>query len=68
MWAVDLLHIIAIASRSFAAYDLLQTLAALLYDHRDRPPQARLTVLDKGLLVALAVVLAGIVLRSAPAG
>ena len=68
VWAVDLLEIITIASRAFAAYYFLQTLLAIIYNYKDCLPTARLRVVDEILFVSLAVILAYIVLFSIPAG
>ena len=68
VWAVDLLEIIALASRAFAAYYFLQTLLAIVYNYKDSPPAARMTVFDEVLFVSLAVVLAYIIIFSIPAG
>ncbi len=68
VWAVDLLEIITLASRAFAAYYLLQTLLAIIYNRKDCPPTARMTIINEGLFVSLALVLAYIVVFSIPAG
>ena len=68
VWAVDLLEIIALASRAFAAYYFLQTLLAIVYNRKDSPPSAKMTAVDEALFVLLAVVLAYIVIFSIPAG
>ena len=68
VWAVDLLEIITIASRAFAAYYFLQTLLAIIYNRKDCPPTARMTIVDEILFVSLALVLAYIVVFSIPAG
>ena len=68
VWAVDLLEIITLASRAFATYYFLQTLLAIIYNYKDCPPTARLTVVDEILFVSLALVLAYIVVFSIPAG
>lgn len=68
VWAVDLFEIITIASRAFAAYYFLQTLLAIIYNYKDCPPTARMTIVDEILFVSLALVLAYIVVFSIPAG
>lgn len=67
VWAVNLLEIVALASRAFAAYDFLQTLLALIYNYRDSPQRSRLRRVDTCLFVALALILAYIVAFSIPA-
>ena len=67
VWAVDLLEIVALASRAFAAYYFLQTLLALVYNFRDSPPHSRLRLIDECLFFALALVLAYIIVFSIPA-
>ena len=67
VWAVDLLEIVALASRAFAGYYFLQTLLALVYNYKDSPPHSRLRIVDECLFFALALVLAYIVVFSIPA-
>ena len=67
VWAVDLLEIVALASRAFADYYFLQTLLALVYNYKDSPPHSRLRIVDECLFFALALVLAYIVVFSIPA-
>ena len=47
---------------------LPQTLLAIIYNYKDRPPTARLMVVDEILFVSLALVLAYIVVFAIPAG
>lgn len=68
VWVVDLLEIITLASRAFAAYYLLQTLLAIIYNWKDCPPAARMTRVDQVLFVSLTFVLAYIIVFSIPAG
>lgn len=67
VWAVDLLEIVALASRAFAAYYLLQTLLALIYCCRDSPQRSRRRLVDTCLFVTLALILAYIIVFSIPA-
>ncbi len=67
VWAVDLLEIVALASRAFAAYYLLQTLLALTYCCRDSPRRSRLKLVDTCLFIMLALVLTYIIVFSIPA-
>ncbi|MDE0242450.1 MAG: hypothetical protein OXI95_07025 [bacterium] len=67
VWAVNLLEIVALASRAFAAYYFLQTLLALIYNYRDSPQRSRLRRVDTCLFIALALILAYIVAFSIPA-
>ena len=68
VWMVDLFEIITLASRAFATYYFLQTLLAIIYNYKDCPPAARLTVVNQILFVSLALILAYIILFSIPAG
>ena len=67
VWAVDLLEIVALASRAFAAYYFVQTLLALVYNYRGSPQHSKLRRADECLFIALAFVLAYIVVFSIPA-
>lgn len=67
VWAVDLLEIVTLASRAFAAYYFLQTLLALIYNYRDSPPHMKLKLVDECLFFALSLILAFIVVFSVPA-
>ena len=67
VWAVDLLEIVALASRAFAAYYLLQTLLALTYCCRESPQRSRLKLVDTCLFIMLALVLTYIIVFSIPA-
>ena len=67
VWAVDLLEIVALASRAFAAYYFLQTLLALIYSHRDSPQRSGLRRVDTCLFIGLALILAYIIVFSIPA-
>lgn len=67
VWAVDLLEIVALASRAFAAYYFLQTLLALIYSYRASPQRSMLMLVDRCLFMALALILAYIVVFSIPA-
>ena len=67
VWAVNLLEIVALASRAFAAYYLLQTLLALIYCCRDSSQRSRTRLVDTCLFITLALVLAYIIVFSIPA-
>jgi len=67
VWEADILEIITLASRAFAAYYFLQTLLAIFYNYKDSPPLARATLANQALFVALAVILAYIIVFSIPA-
>ena len=68
VWMVDLFEIIALASRAFATYYFLQTLLAIVSNHRGCPPGAPMTIFNRVLFVSLAAILACIVVFSIPAG
>lgn len=68
VWAVDLLGIITLASRAFAAYYFLQTVLAIVCNVKDNPRMGRAAIVDQALFVALAVILAYVVIFSIPAG
>ncbi len=67
VWAVDLLEIITLASRAFATYYFLQTLLALIYNYKDCPPMAKMTLVNEILFAGLALVLAYVIIFSIPA-
>ncbi len=67
VWVVDLLEIVALASRAFAAYYFVQTLLALIYNYRDSPRHMKRRLIDQCLFFSLAMILAYIVLFSIPA-
>lgn len=67
VWAVDLLEIVSLASRAFAAYYLLQTVLALIYCCRDSPQRSRRRLVETCLFMALALILAYIIVFSIPA-
>ena len=64
VWTVDLLEIVAIASKAFASYYLLQTILAIIYNRKDRPQGAKLTVVNEVFFSILALILAYIVVFS----
>ena len=68
VWTVDLLHIIALASRAFAAYYLVQTIIAIIANHRIFREKTPLYWVRQTFFVGVALVLAYIVLFSIPAG
>ncbi len=67
VWVVDLLEIVALASRAFAAYYFLQTLLALIHSFRDSPGHSRPRRVNECLFIALALILAYIIAFSIPA-
>ncbi len=67
IWTVDLLEIVALASRAFAAYYFLQTLLALIHSYRDSPGHSRARRVNECLFIALALILAYIIVFSIPA-
>ena len=67
VWSVDLLDIIALASRAFATYYFLQTLLALYCCHIDYPQRSLKTFAKKGFYLALALGLAYVVIFAIPA-
>lgn len=68
VWTVDLLHIIALASRAFAAYYLVQTIIAVIANYRIFREKTPLYWVRQAFFVGVALVLAYIVLFSIPAG
>lgn len=68
VWLVDLYEIIALASRAFAAYYFLQVLLAIVYNYKDCPHSARMTIFNEILFVSLAAILAFTAIFSIPAG
>ena len=67
VWAVDLLHIIALASRAFAAYYLFQTILALIANHDMTYNRRAWYWLRQAQFLGLALILAYIVVFSIPA-
>lgn len=67
VWAVDLLEIITLASRAFAAYYFLQTLLALFYCYKDCPIESRMTTMNRALYMVLAIILVYVILFAIPA-
>jgi len=67
VWSVDLLEIITLASRAFASYYFLQTLLALFYCYQDCPKDSRMTLIQRGLYMLLALILAYVILFAIPA-
>lgn len=61
VWTVELLEIVALASRAFAAYYFLQTLLAIIYSRRYSPPHAKLKRLNECLFFVLAIILVFII-------
>lgn len=67
VWAVDLIEIITLASRAFAFYYLLQTLLALFYCYKDCPVNSRMTFVNRGLYMVIALILMYVILFAIPA-
>ncbi len=67
VWAVNLLEIVALASRAFAAYYFLQTMLALIYNYRASPPRSTSKRVNECLFITLALILASIIIFSIPA-
>lgn len=68
VWAVDLLAIIALASRAFAAYYLVQTIIALVANHRSTKEKTPVYWSRQAFFTLITLVLAYIVVFSIPAG
>ena len=68
VWAVDLLEIIALASRAFAAYYLIQTIVAIIANHRLMRGTSTLFWLRQVFFSTIALILAYIVVFSIPVG
>lgn len=68
VWTVDLLEIIALASRAFAAYYLIQTIIALVVNHRSTRQKSLMFWLRQAFFSAIALTLAYIVVFSIPVG
>lgn len=68
VWTVDLLDIIALASRAFAAYYLVQTIIAVIANHLIFGGKTSQYWVRQSFFVCLALILAYIVLFSIPAG
>lgn len=67
VWTVDLIEIITLASRAFAFYYLLQTLLALFYCYKDCPVNSRMTFVNRGLYMVIALILMYVILFAIPA-
>lgn len=67
VWSVDLLEIITLASRAFAAYYFLQTTLALYYCYKDCPIHSRMTIVNRILYILLSFVLAYVIIFAIPA-
>jgi len=67
VWSVNLMEIIALASKAFATYYLSQTLLALYYCRKDCPVNARLTRVNKVLYVVISIVLLYVIFFAIPA-
>lgn len=67
VWSVDLLEIIALASKAFATYYLSQTLLALYYCHQDCPIESRLTLVNKILYIVISIILLYVIFFAIPA-
>ena len=68
VWTVDLLEIIALASRAFAAYYLIQTFIAIFVNHRSTQERTPVFWLRQVFFAAIALILAYIVVFSIPVG
>ncbi|MCY4129485.1 MAG: hypothetical protein OXG15_09645 [Gammaproteobacteria bacterium] len=68
VWAVDLLEIIALASRAFAAYYLVQTIIALITNNRSAEEKTPVYWSRQAFFTFIALVLGYIVVFSIPAG
>ena len=67
VWTFELLHIVALASRAFAAYYFLQTVLALVHNTKAGLFRSKTAIIREVLLIVLAVILAFVVLFSIPA-
>lgn len=67
VWAVDLLHIITIASQAFATYYFLQTVLALNFCYQDCEPNKRMTIWMRAMFMSLSVILLAVVFLAIPA-
>ncbi|MDE0094485.1 MAG: hypothetical protein OXO49_08310 [Gammaproteobacteria bacterium] len=67
VWTFDLLHIVALASRAFAAYYFLQTILALVHNTKAGLFRSKAAVFHEILFIILAVILGFVVLFSIPA-
>ena len=67
VWAVDLLQIITLASRAFAAYYFIQAILAFIANHQFTTEKTTRYWLRQTLFLCLAVILAYIVVFSIPA-
>ena len=66
IWAVDLLEIIALASRAFAAYYLIQTVIGLVVNQRSSQEKTTLSWIRQVFFSIIALILAYIVVFSIP--
>ncbi|SMN14907.1 putative protein [uncultured Candidatus Thioglobus sp.] len=67
VWSVDLMEIIALASRAFATYYLLQTLLALFYCYKDCALDSRMTLINRWLYIVIALILLYVIIFAIPA-
>ena len=67
IWLVDLLHIVALASRAFAGYYLIQTVLALIHNTQKGIFQSWQSVVRQVGLLVLVVILVVVVIFSIPA-
>ena len=57
MWSVNLMEVIALASRAFATHYLLQTLLALIHCYKDCPANSPMTFVNRGLYIMILIIL-----------
>jgi len=67
VWSVNLMEIIALASKAFATYYLLQTLLALYYCHKDCPLKSPMTIVQKVLYMLIIAILLYVIFFAIPA-
>lgn len=67
VWSVNLMEIIALASKAFATYYLLQTLLALYYCHQDCPLKSPMTIVQKVLYIVIIALLLYVIFFAIPA-
>lgn len=67
VWTVDLLEIVALASRAFAGYYFVQTILALIHNSKEGLFRTPWAILRQLLFLGLAVLLAFVVIFSIPA-
>ncbi|WP_369177569.1 hypothetical protein [Candidatus Thiodubiliella endoseptemdiera] len=67
VWSVDLMGIIALASKAFATYYLSQTLLALYYCRQDCPAKSRMTIVQRVLYIVISIILLYVIFFAIPA-